>query len=60
MFFNRKGQFGETNEEEIIFDYFLKGSFQDFSQFIFPAELDDSSDLIRDLLNSKTLLIFSY
>lgn len=38
----------------------LKGSFQDSSQFIFLADLDGSSDLIRDVVNNKTLLKLPY
>jgi len=55
MFFKKKGQFGETNRER-LFCISLEGSFQDSSQFIFPGELDGSSDLIRDVVNNKTFL----
>lgn len=49
----------KTKEEGIIFHFFER-VFPGFLTFIFPEELDGSSDLIRDVVKNKALLGLPY
>lgn len=48
------------NKGEGIILHFFERVFPGFFTFIFPEELDGSSDLIRDVVNNKALLGLPY